>query len=100
MKIKENPASLAGENGADEFNKDYGPQHYRKRAVAATDLFEAISECHPKDACTIMEAALVSLKNGPPLLRVTRLRHRYGLTFSQAATLALLIFGGLHDDRN
>lgn len=40
---------------------------YRNRAEAATALCHAIADCHPEDACILMEAALLDLGAGAPI---------------------------------
>ena len=70
---KENPGALAGATGADQPKKTFTSTEYRNRAEAATSLCLSIANCDPKDACQIMEAALVDLGAGapiPPLLSV------------------------------
>ena len=69
----ENPGALAGATGADQHTITFVTAEYRKRAEAATSLCLSIANCDPKDACEIMEAALLELGAGapvPPLLGV------------------------------
>jgi hypothetical protein len=68
----ENPGALAGATGA-ERKVIFKSEHYRNRFDAATKLGQAIADCHPQDACTLMEAALEDLRAGwpkAPLFRV------------------------------
>ena len=61
----ETPDALAGATGADQ-DYTYKTEHYRTRAIAATALGCAIANCHPEDACALMEAALDDLRAGMP----------------------------------
>ncbi len=57
----ENPGALAGATGADDIERAFKTQEYRTRHENARRLGDAIAECHPADACTLMEAALHDL---------------------------------------
>jgi hypothetical protein len=57
----ENPGALAGATGADDIEQAFKVQEYRTRHENARRLGDAIAECHPADACTLMEAALRDL---------------------------------------
>jgi hypothetical protein len=61
-----NPGALAGATGADHSKYVYKTEEYRVRAECATALAEAITNCHPDDACQIMVAALCDLAPGGP----------------------------------
>ena len=65
----ENAASAATEHGAnsDEKSVDLLPGEYQARLTAASRLCHAIADCHPDDACQIMEAALGDLRAGMPI---------------------------------
>jgi len=63
----ENPGALAGATGADDIEQAFKTQEYRSRAIAATALGHAIANCHPEDACALMEAALDDLRAGMPI---------------------------------
>ena len=62
---KENLGALAG---ATESNLElaFKTEYYRNRAARATELGHAIAECHPQDACILMEAAIDDLRAGMP----------------------------------
>ena len=61
----DNPGALAGATGND-FHQTFKTEHYRNRAARATELGHAIAECHPQDACILMEAAIDDLRAGMP----------------------------------
>jgi hypothetical protein len=63
----ENTGTLAGVSGADLHSTIFLTKEYRNRAKAATALCDAIAECHPEDACILMEAALLDLGAGSPI---------------------------------
>jgi hypothetical protein len=56
-----NPGALAGATGAGNIEQAFKTQEYRTRAIAASALGSAIAECHPADACILMQAALADL---------------------------------------
>ena len=64
---KENPGALAGATGAHSIDRQFTIDFYRNRAKSAMTLGLAIADCHPADACEIMEAALSDLMVGNPL---------------------------------
>jgi hypothetical protein len=63
----ENPGALAGATGADNLGSLYVPEEYRNRYQKAKNLALAIAECHPDDACKVMEAAINDLRRGMPI---------------------------------
>ena len=67
----ENPGALAGATGI-ELGITFSDEYYRNRAETATKLGHAIAECHPQDACVIMEAALDNLTEGHPYYPLCR----------------------------
>jgi hypothetical protein len=62
----ENPGALAGATGAEDLTINFANSYYKMRAESATTLCLAISNCHPHDACQIMDAALDDLGRGQP----------------------------------
>jgi hypothetical protein len=62
----ENPGARASATGAGNIEQAFKTQEYRTRAIAATALGYAIADCHPEDACALMEAALDDLRAGMP----------------------------------
>jgi hypothetical protein len=61
-----NPAATAIANGAKENPTSFASPYYKMRAESATTLCLAIANCHPDDACQIMDAALDDLGRGQP----------------------------------
>ena len=80
---KENPGALAGATG-DILGVTFKSEYYRNRAETATKLGRAIAECHPKDACIIMEAALDNLTEGHPYYPICRTIDEAGYWADQA----------------
>ena len=66
----ENPGALAGATGADDFITSFVSEDYRMRARCATNLAEAIGDCHPDDAVMLMTAALIDLSPEGPRLDI------------------------------
>ncbi|MBV1864658.1 MAG: hypothetical protein KUG74_09500 [Rhodobacteraceae bacterium] len=66
---KENAANLAEFNGVNSKEKasSFRRNEYQERADSATALAYAIADCDPRDACTIMAAALGDLSIGSPI---------------------------------
>ncbi len=62
----ENPGARASATGAGDIEQAFKTQEYRSRAIAATALGRAIADCHPADACALMEAALDDLRPAMP----------------------------------
>jgi len=62
----ENPGALAGATGAGNIEQAFKTKEYRTRAIAATALGRAIADCHPADACTLMESAIADLRPAMP----------------------------------
>ena len=57
-----NPGALAGATGAKSIElASFRSEEYRTRHENARRLGDAIAECHPEDACILMEAALADL---------------------------------------
>ena len=67
-----------------EFGISFKTETYRNRAGAATALGMAIAECHPFDACVLMEAALDSLTEGHPYYPLCRTMSEAGYWADQA----------------
>jgi hypothetical protein len=65
---KESPGALAGATGVDDIAHVYKSKQYRMRAATATALAQAIADCDPADACTIMAAAYDDLRAGQPIV--------------------------------
>lgn len=57
----ETPEALAGATGAKNNELAFKSKEYRTRHENARRLGDAIAECHPADACILMEAALADL---------------------------------------
>ncbi len=57
----ETPEALAGATGARHIELAIKSKEYRTRHENARRLGDAIAECHPEDACILMEAALADL---------------------------------------
>ncbi len=57
----EAPEALAGATGARQIEITFKSKEYRTRHENARRLGDAIAECHPEDACILMEAALADL---------------------------------------
>lgn len=87
----EKTGALAGATGGD-FHQTFKSEHYRKRAEAATKLGRAIAECHPHDACIIMEAALDDLTDGHPYYPLFRTLDEAGYWADQATRNERKIF--------
>lgn len=62
----ENPGALAGATGAKTLTTNFASTYYRMRAESATTLCLSIANCHPQDACQIMDAAVDDLRKGQP----------------------------------
>ena len=63
---KEGPGALAGAAEAYLEFPRFRSEEYRRRAVAARALCDAIAECHCDDAKKIMEGVLEKMRAGPP----------------------------------
>ena len=62
----ENLGALAGATEDELHTIHIASPYYKMRAENATSLCLAIANCHPHDACQIMEAALDDLGRGQP----------------------------------
>ncbi len=80
---KEAPGALAGATEGD-FRQTFKTEHYRNRAARATELGHAIAECHPEDACIIMEAALDDMTEGHPYAPICHTLDEAGYWADQA----------------
>ena len=80
----EKPGALAGATGSYSIEQTFETAYYRNRAEAATKLGHAIAECHPQDACTLMEAALDNLTEGHPYYPLCRTLAEAGYWADQA----------------
>lgn len=62
----ENPGATAIATGDELQTIQIASPYYKMRAENATSLCLAIANCHPQDACQIMDAALDDLGRGQP----------------------------------
>ena len=62
----ESPQDRAGTTGDCQITESFKTQEYRKRALAAIALCDAIADCERDDAVLLLEAALISLRAGTP----------------------------------